>query len=171
MNRNQTGLPRPGSIGILIRLGLALLVGSLGYSALIDASGFFDGFAQPTKSLGYLVGVALFSSWVLNELTQREWGQRPTLVLLAGLAATMAVGALQGDAFGPPYGIYLWLWVLGFSLLLAPAHLLAALLRTPGCEMRAYAHLWTRLRGGDPEAVACPGWIDRFDGVRLFRRT
>ncbi|MGB1585777.1 MAG: hypothetical protein ACPHID_01870 [Thermoplasmatota archaeon] len=161
-------LPRPGLLGILIRLTLGVLVLFMGYGAIVDAPSFWDGYTDPLGSLGYLVPLALFSSWVVNELVQKSWGWKPLGALLAGLGVAVGLGAVQGDAFGPAFGTYVWTWALGFSLLLGPAHLLAAALRTPGCEMRSYAHLRAKLAGGDVGATVCPGWIDRADGIRLF---
>jgi len=163
-------LPRPGLLGILVRLALAAAVGSMGYSAIFHAAGFWDGYEDPLASLSLLVPLVLLSSWVVNELLQRSWRWWPSLALLLGAALAVGAGALKSDAFGPAYGIYLWAWTLAFSLLLGPAFVLAAVLRTPGCEMRAYAHLWAMLRGGDVGEVACPGWIDRLDRVRVLGR-
>ncbi len=168
--RTAEPLPRPGLIGIAIRLTIGAVVAYMGYSAIVGAKEFWDGYSDPWGSLAHVVPLALFSSWVVNELLQKSWGWRPTLALLVGAGVAVTAGAAAGDPFGPAYGTYVWLWTLTFSLLLAPAHLLAAILRTPGCEMRSYAHLWTLLRGGDPGAAACPGWIDRLDGMRIFGR-
>lgn len=92
------------------------------------------------------------------------------MYLFAGAAAAAGIGALQGEALGPPRGIYARVGALAFTLLLAPAGLLAAIRATPGCEMRSYAHLQERLRGGDVGAVACLGWSDRRDHVRVLGR-
>ena len=56
-------------------------------------------------------------------------------------------------------------WLASFSSLLGTAHVLAAILGTPGCEMRAFAHLRSKFQGGDAGSVPCPGGIDRFDHV------
>lgn len=161
-------IPRPGLIGILIRLSLGTLVLFMGYGAIIDAPSFWDGYDAPINSLLYLGSVFLFTSWVVNELLQKSWGMKPALILFAGLGIAVATGAIAGNPFGPAYGIYLWIWVLAFSVLLGPAHILAAILRTPGCEMRSFAHLRAKLTGNDVSQSVCPGWIDRADGIRLF---
>lgn len=161
-------LPRPGLVGVLIRLTLGALVGWMGYAAISDASSFWDGYDDPGNAISFLIPVLVLSSWVVNELFQKSWGQRPAAILVVGLLVAVAVGALQGDPFGPWFGTYLWVWVVVFAALLAPAHLLAAVLRTPGCEMRSFAHLRAKLGGRETEASLCPGWIDRADGIRLF---
>ncbi len=163
-------LPRPGLIGIAVRLTIGALVAYMGYGAIVGAKEFWDGYSDPIGSLAYVGPLAAFSSWVVNELLQKPWGWRPTGVLVVGGLVAIAAGSVQGEPFGPLYGAYVWAWTLAFSLLLAPAQFLAAALRTPGCEMRSFADLRARLRGGDPTTVTCPGWIDRFDHIRVLGR-
>ncbi len=161
-------LVRPGVLGRLIRFVMAGAVGWLGFETLRNTRGFWDGIGPDPQFIPMALALVGFTGWVVSELVGRDWGSRPTLVMLALCAVAAAIGAAQGNVWGPPLGIAFWTWGVLFSLLLAPAFLLAALLGTPGCEMRSYADLWTRMRGGDPAAVACPGWIDRLDGVRVF---
>lgn len=164
-------LPRPGLVGVSIRVVLGIaVVFFLGLQTIRDTPSFFDGYSNPVGSVVPVLLLAVIWRGVVNELVQRPWGWWPSIVALTGLGLTVVVGALRGDPFGPPYGVYLWTWTLLVAVLLGPAFLLAALLRTPGCEMRSFMDLWARVRGGDPRAVACPGWIDRFDHVRLFGR-
>ncbi len=161
-------LPRPGAVGITIRLLLAGLVGFMGY-AVFGQTSMWDGIT-PMDAAPLVMPLVLFSSWVINELFRVRWGFLPSVVVLGGLAITAGVEGMMGTLWGPAFGIYVWTWSAAFVILLGPAHLLAAILRTPGCEMRSYAHLWTRIQGGDPNTAVCPGWIDRFDAVRLFGR-
>ncbi len=164
----QTQFVKPGLLGRGIRLAMAIALGWFGYSIISASRGFWDGIGPEAQYIPMAAALLLVTSWVVTELTGKKWGQKPTLVLLALCTIAAIIGAFQGDLWGPPLGIVFWAWGVAFTLLLAPAFMLAFLLGTPGCEMRSYAHLWTTLRGGDPAAVACPGWIDRFDGVRLF---
>ncbi len=71
----------------------------------------------------------------------------------------------HGTPLAPPLGVYVWSWLVAFTVLLGSAHILAAALGTPGCEMRSYAHLSTLLLGGDTKTVECPGGIDRLDHI------
>lgn len=169
MTKTQRQLPKPGLVGIAIRAILGLVVVFfLGVQTILDTPSFFDGYSNPLGSILPVIVLTILWRGVVNELVQRRWGWWPSIVALVGLGVAIAIGVLRGDPFGPIYGIYLWAWALLLAVLLGPAFLLAALLRTPGCEMRSYMDLWTRIRGGDPRTVACPGWIDRFDHVRLF---
>lgn len=169
MAKSLHDLPRPGLIGVAIRttLGIAVIY-FLGIPCIRDAASFFDGFDDPMDSVILVILLAVYWRPVVNELFQRSWGWWPSVIALTGLGVTVFAGFSLGKPFGPAYGIYLWTWAMLFSALLGPALLLAAMLRTPGCEMRSYMDLWTRIRGGNPHTVACPGWIDRFDQVRLF---
>ena len=78
-----------------------------------------------------------------------------------GRAASAAGGGFPNAVFG----VYLWAWFVALTGLLGSAHLLAAALGTPGCEMRSYVHALTLLRGGEVGTVVCPGGIDRLDRV------
>ena len=163
-------LPRPGLIGLAIRFTFGLAVLFMGYGAIVDRASFWDGYTNPAGALGYIIPIGFVTSWVINELTTKRWGQKPLLVVLLGMAVAIGIGAFQGDAFGSIFGIYLWAWVMAFAALLGPALLLAVALRTPGCEMRSYAHFIAKLRGKDVNAAVCPGWIDRFDAIRIGGR-
>ncbi len=164
----DAALPRPGWAGRLIRL-------ALGLGMLLLLSGLFLSSRHDLWSgeLPYDVGFAIalllalrYTSYVFNIPFRLEWGQRTLVGVLIG--ATVAAGAglaVQGGLPNTPLGVYLWAWLVAFCGLLGSAHLLAAVLGTPGCEMRSFAHLAVLLRGGDVGAVACPGGIDRFDHI------
>ncbi len=165
-------LPRPGLIGIIIRLALGLIVLQMLVGAVVDAPSYWDGIT--TWPIGIIIGLIVMvtlTSWVFNKLFERDWGWRPSAIAAGGLAITAAISGVVGAGWsGPAFGVYFWIWTLVFGILLAPAFFLAAILRTPGCEMRSYVDLRARLTGGDPTTVACPGWIDRADSIRFFGR-
>ncbi len=162
-------LPSPGPIGRIIRITMGLATLALLYLLLtmwrtdmwagrlpLDDAAFY-----------FLAGFALWvTSYVFNIMIRADFGQRTLVVILLGAASAGAVGyALEGALPNIALGVYLWAWFSLLCGLLGPAHLLAAALATPGCEMRSYAHLLSRLRGGDVGAVVCPGGIDRFDYI------
>ncbi len=51
------------------------------------------------------------------------------------------------------------------------ASMRAAVLATPGCEMRSIPHLIAILRMGDLKEHVCPGPLDRFDEWGAQRRS
>ncbi len=161
-------LPRPGLIGLAIRAALAVVVLMGLYDAVRYPASYWDGFGNPVGALPLFLPLILFSGWVVNKLLLKNWGFWPNVALVAGAGVAMIIGATQGNAWGPPIGYYVWVWQLLFTGLLGPAFFLAVLLRTPGCEMRSYAHLRATLKGNDATPSVCPGWIDRADGIRLF---
>ena len=164
----DSSLPRPGLLGRGIRL-------SLGVAVLLLLGGLLTGWRDdlwaglPPFDVGFAILVCLalyFTSYVFNIALGLGWGQRTLAGVLAGAAMAGLVGyAVEGALPNAWLGIYVWSWLVAFCALLGPAHLLAAALGTAGCEMRSYAHLRARLRGGDVSSVACPGGIDRFDHI------
>lgn len=165
-------LATPGFLGRAIRFSLGvftltLLDGPTGPLGAAAAARF------PVTSGGFWIAIAaltVVTPWVVNELLGKDWGVRPSIVAWLGAALAAAAGwGLTGGPLAWPLGVYLAAWTTVFVVLLAPAFILAALLGTPGCEMRSYAHLKARLTGGDPGAVTCPGGIDFLDHVRFTK--
>lgn len=165
---DQSQLPKPGLLGLVIRAMAGAGLTYIGYQAARDASSYFDGIASPTFVILPILVLAYFTRPVVNELLLKQWGWRPSLFALGALAGSAVIGALEGNPFGPIFGTTLWAWQVGFMFLLGPAFLLSAILRTPGCEMRSYAHVWANLRGKEAKQVTCPAFIDRADRIRLF---
>ncbi len=167
----ERALATPGILGRAVRAAAGLLTLSLADPLFGAWSGLKSGMI-PMSDAGFWGGfaaVAFFSSWVVGELLQRDWGFWPSVVGITGAALTAAVGFFAtGDFATAALGTYIFAWFAAFIILLAPAMFLAAILGTPGCEMRSYAHLAALLRGGDTTQVACPGGIDFLDHVRVF---
>jgi hypothetical protein len=165
--------PSPSLIGRLVRILAGLVVTSIAWSLFTGLRPLLSGDVPATSWPFWLMlaVLAFVSGWVLAELLQKRIALvTDTLLILGALVAAGADWTVGGSPFGAAFGAFVWVWGLVFALLLGPALFLAAILGTPGCEMRASADLWTRLRGGDPRAVACRGWVDRFDRVRVFGR-
>lgn len=180
MNKNEprqkttnATLPKPGLVGIAIRLALAVAVGFIAYDAITDAPDYWNGFSGPADlaDRGVILAVlVLFSSPMVNELVLRDWKMWPAVFLVSGAVFVAGVGALRGDPLGPAFGIYTWLWVTLWSVPMAVAFVLAAAMRTPGCEINAFRQLVARLKGHGADYRACPGFVDCCDSVRVFDR-
>ena len=101
---------------------------------------------------------------VVNLGLGKSWGHKPQIffLFLAGLALVADL-VLYGRVWAPPLAGLLIFWLILIILPLGIAHLLAAVLRTPGCEMRSYNHLLARLRDQDPTEHFCPGGVDFAD--------
>ncbi|WP_223668512.1 hypothetical protein [Kangiella shandongensis] len=55
------------------------------------------------------------------------------------------------------------LWLLYVFVHLGISFILAALIATPGCEMRAIPHAYSLLTGRQYREHFCPGFLDRVD--------
>ncbi len=159
----------PGLLGRAIRAGLGLATLSLLFLLVTAWRRELWAGEPPLLDLRFwvLVGLALWgTSYVFNIALGLSWGQKTRAVVLAGAGLAAGVGVVAGGGFpNAVFGVYLWVWFVALTGLLGAAHLLAAVLGTPGCEMRSYVHAITLLRGGDVGTVVCPGGIDRFDHV------
>lgn len=166
---NSEELAQPGLVGRFLRLGLGLATLSLLWPLLTVWRAELWMGEVPWRAVGFwvLVCLALWgTSYVFNIAFGLSFGQKTRAGALLGAVLAGGVGAVIGGGFpNALFGIYLWVWFVALAALLGPAHLLAAALGTPGCEMRSFAHAVTLLRGGNVDAVVCPGGIDRFDHV------
>ncbi len=107
---------------------------------------------------------------VVNIGFTRDWGRGPQAVIAALAAAAIVVDlSFYGTWWAPPLGALVWLWLVYFSAHLGVSFVLAAGLATPGCEMRAIPHLWTRLTGQPTAEHHCPSFLGRIDRWELER--
>ncbi len=169
MAATPTELVQPGVLGRTIRFGLGLGVLSLLWPLLtVWRAALFAG-EVPWTAVGFwvLVVLALWgTSYVFNIAFGLSWGQKTRTGVLVGAAVAGVVGlAASGELPNAVFGVYIWTWFVVLTGLLGPAHLLAAALGTPGCEMRSYAHAGALLWGKNASTVVCPGGIDRFDHI------
>lgn len=159
-------LPRPGPMGRVTRFIFGTVCVWVVLTILTNASAFFTG-----SSL-YDVGVWLMSLWglyvfpdVVNIGFSKAWKRfhlLTGLIVLAGVAA-LASWATFGSVVGPPLGIFVALWLLYTFGHLGIAFLLAALLATPGCEMRSIPQLWGLVTGKSAKEHYCPGVLTPID--------
>ncbi len=159
-------LDPPGPIGRLLRLAiglwLLLALSNLlfgGWSALVSEG-------APTRWEWWLFMAVAF--WLLPPVVNigftRSWRRKPQAVLAVALgSAVVADLVLYGTWWAPPLGALVWLWLVYFSAHLGGAFVLSAIIATPGCEMRAFPQLWTRLTGRETKEHYCPSFIDRLD--------
>lgn len=161
-------LPRPGPVGRLVRLGFGGLC--LSYvGALLQTVGRLmpNDTINPLILNGLVPGLFLVS-YVVNIGFSRAWKKRPLLVSLALFAFAGAAGYLQtGILPSPLLAGTIYAWELYLFSHLGLSFVLAALLATPGCEMRAFHHAYALLTGREAKEHLCPvgplGPIDRWE--------
>ncbi|MFQ5433311.1 MAG: hypothetical protein ACE5FD_00385 [Anaerolineae bacterium] len=160
-------LPKPGPFGRLVRLlfGAGVMF-SLAPSLIGGFSFFRESTSAPTSIVFWIVaGLGITSvHHVINLGLGKSWGHRPQMVVLAGTAVAILLDFIfYGAWWAPPLGLFTWSWLLLMFIPLGIAFLLAAVLATPGCEMRSFNQLISRLRGQDPAEHFCPGGVDFAD--------
>ncbi len=151
-------LSPPGPIGRMARLGFAALC--LWY--VVELLSIAPWSLAPSVGIqaviwnGVLPGLALVS-YVINIGFSKAWGKRPAFVslgffLLAGVAGM----AIEGHFATRILATTLWTWELYLFSHLGLAFLIAAVIGTPGCEMRAFHHLYSRMTGTPTKEHCCP---------------
>ena len=158
-------LLRPGPIGRLIRLVMGLLCGS-------GAVGSLYGFASVLRvdvglHLSVLIGPAV-AIWLLPPIVNLGWGvnwkSRPRTYFLTLCAVAAVAGfVFYGVLWGPPLGVVIFatsIYALGH---LGVSFVLASLIGTPGCEMRAIPDLYGRITSRARKEHYCPGLMDPID--------
>lgn len=159
-------LPNPGWLGRGIRLVLGILV-------LNGAFGIGNGFYQLVYYQAALGSVELWLFAGLLFLSMRDvidlglgvrWGQKAQIVTLMVAGVSIAIDYMfYRRLWAPPLGLLFSIWCLLIAIPLGVALILAAILGTPGCEMRSYAALLAKLRGHSASEHYCPGGIDFID--------
>ncbi len=166
-------LPKPGPIGRLVRIGFGFLC--LYYVfALWGTRQDLITEAGTIRQLvwnGIVPGLILVS-YVINIGFSRAWKKWPAIVSTAIVLAVAGTGyALTGSLDTPLLAHTIHAWELYVFSHLGLAFVLAATLGTPGCEMRAFHHLYSLITGKLTKEHHCPigplSSIDRWEATRL----
>ena len=169
----DNGLAPAGAIGRVGKLMMGAAQLYAVYSLIRYWSFFTSNRAMEESLLWYLAPLSFgLVSWSVNLGFNRKWGKRPFFVAL-GIAA-LALGAdfvFYGAWFGPPLAWSLVLVSLYVHGHMGFSHVLAALIATPGCEMRAIVHLASMISGGKASLCICPGFWTRLDEWEARRRS
>lgn len=154
-------LLRPRLIGRVVRLvlGLYLVYSVYLVFAYIGPTRFSD-----VNVLIWLAVTIWLTPYVVNIGWGRHWGMWPRLALLGLWAAAVLLNlTLEGALLGPvSWPVIKWtsLYVMGH---LGLSFVLAAVIATPGCEMRAIPHLVGLVSQRPSAEHYCPGFLDRLD--------
>ena len=151
-------LPRPGPLGRLVRFGFGGACLWYVYG-LIHVGGNLvndSGTIRPVIWNGILIGLFLIS-YVVNIGFSRAWKKWPAFIS-AGVFALMAgVGYLTAGTVATSFlarGV--WGWEVYLFSHLGFAFIIAGVIGTPGCEMRAFHDLYSRLTGVPTKEHYCP---------------
>lgn len=170
----QGTLIRPGPLGRSVRL----IIGLLCLYVVFEIIRYWGPTShRPIATLDERVLILLaplcVTNYVINIGFTKSWGRRPLMISVLALIACAAVSALlTGKGEGPILGVPLNLWLIYFYGHLGTSFVLAAVLGTPGCEMRAIPELLGRARGEASEEHHCPAaFITKIDEWEKRRRS
>lgn len=168
-------LPKPGPLGRVVRLAFGVLC--LWYvSELLAVANILvasDGHLLKLLWNGVLPGLFLIS-YVVNIGFSRSWGKKPAIVsgsilAAAGLAGYLSSGTVETELLAR----ILWIWELYLFAHLGLSFGLSATIGTPGCEMRAFHDLYSRITGNPTKEHYCPigplNPIDQWEARRSKR--
>ena len=151
-------LPKPGPVGRMVRLAFGLLCAWY-VKGLFDVSGSLtagDGHIRAVVWNGVIPGLFLVS-YVVNIGFSRAWGKRPAIVSAAVLLAVSGIAyVLQGNIETELLARTIWAWEMYVFSHLGLAFLIAGAIGTPGCEMRAFHDLYSRITGIPTKEHFCP---------------
>ena len=151
-------LPRPGLVGRLVRFGFGMLCLSHVYWLLQVSDNLIDEGGQIRSILwnGIVIGLFLIS-YVINIGFSRAWKKWPAIVSVIVFVLIAAYGYLTvGTAETGLLAQALWVWEFYVFAHLGIAFVIAAIIGTPGCEMRAFHDLYSRLTGKPTKEHYCP---------------
>lgn len=165
-------LPRPGPIGRLARLAFGLICawyvqGLLDVSSqLMDSSGH----VRPVVWNGIFVGLFLIS-YVINIGYSRSWKKWPAIVSAALFLIVAGFGYITSASFQTELlARTIWGWEVYLFTHLGLAFLISGVIATPGCELRAFHDLFTRITGTPTKEHFCPVGplhpIDQWEAAR-----
>lgn len=115
-----------------------------------------DGRIRPAVWNGVLIGLFLVS-YVINIGFSRAWKKWPALIsggiflVISGIGY-LTKGAIETELLARA----VWGWEVYLFSHLGGAFVISTLLGTPGCEMRAFHDLYSRLTGTPTKELYCP---------------
>ena len=165
-------LTRPGPIGRFVRLVLGTLCLYGLWQLLEVAPNVIERPVDllPNLSLMILVVFCVFN-YVDNIGFSKDWNNYPLIFSLSLFLLVALVGFLaNGDPGSTFLGVLIVLWMSYFYAHLGVSFLLASILATPGCEMRAIPELFGRMINKATKEHHCPSsiisGIDRWEYKR-----
>jgi len=151
-------LPRPGPVGRIARLAFGALC--LGYViSLLQVTGNLFGIDGHIKQIiwnGIIIGLFLVS-YVVNIGFSKAWKKWPAIISASTFLLIAVAGFfVQGHVETKLLAQAIWGWELYVYSHLGLAFVLSSVIGTPGCEMRAFHDLYSRLTGNPTKEHICP---------------
>lgn len=165
-------LPKPGPIGRIVRLAFGVLCLFYVYglwSVRLDLL-TSDLRIRPLVWNGILPALLLIS-YVVNIGFSRAWKKWPAIIALGIMLGAGVFGYLQsGHLETMLLARTIWSIELYTFIHLGLSFVFATILATPGCEMRAAHHLYSKITGTPTKEHHCPvGPLNSIDKWELKR--
>lgn len=151
-------LPKPGPIGRVVRtlLGSLCLWYVWGLLNVAESLVGNDGHIRSLVWNGVLPGLFLIS-YIVNIGFSRAWKKLPSIASAAAFLLIAGIGYLtQGGIETISLARTIWAWEIYAFTHLGISFLVAGLIATPGCEMRAMHDLYSRITGVPTKEHYCP---------------
>ena len=165
-------LPRPGPVGRLARLALGAMCAWYVQGLIDVASQLMDssGHVRPVVWNGIIIGLFMVS-YVINIGYSRSWKKWPAIVSAALFLIVAGIGYVTSASFVTELlARTIWLWEVYLFTHLGVAFLISGVIATPGCEMRAFHDLYSRITGIPTKEHVCPVGplhpIDQWEAAR-----
>ena len=165
-------LPEPGPIGRLVRLGFGYLCLNYVYAlwSVRDTLILSNGSIQPVFWTGLVIGLILIS-YIINIGFSRSWKKWPAVASVFILVAAACTNyIIHGSIEGQITAMVIYIWLLYSFTHLGLAFVLSTIISTPGCEMRAFHHLYSLITGKPTKEHYCPigcfHSIDQWEAAR-----
>jgi len=151
-------LPRPGPLGRLARLGFGGVCVWYVYGLILVTGNLIDdsGGIRNVVWNGLLIGLFLVS-YIVNIGFSRAWKKWPAFTSAGIFALLAAAGYVMAGTIESNFlARSIWVWEVYLFSHLGLAFLIAGVIGTPGCEMRAFHDLYSRLTGVPTKEHYCP---------------
>lgn len=154
----QGSLSRPGPVGRLVRfsLGVACLYGLWELFAVTPY--FVERPIELLPNLSFMILVVLcIFNYVVNIGFSKDWSYYPVVVsIFTFLLVAAASYITSGTASSELLGTLIVLWIAYFFTHLGLSFVLASIISTPGCEMRAIPELFGKITNKEVKEHHCP---------------
>ena len=173
---DQGRLSRPGPIGRLVRLLLGILCLYALWELITIAPYFIERPIELLPNLVLMVFVVLcVFNYVVNIGFSKDWKSYPLFLSLSVFVIVGSIGFLiTGSAESRALGVLIVLWMGYFYVHLGTSFVLAAIIATPGCEMRAIPELLGKITKKGVKEHHCPSsiisGIDRWENDRRMKQ-
>lgn len=173
LNLVQPGsLLKPGPLGRVVRLVLGLVcLYAVSQLTLYRGNIIQTPLTELDNLLLMFIAPLLILNPVINIGYGVDWNRKP---LLVSLAVLFMLGMISRLVYGTPdtalLGSVLWAWLVYFYVYVGFSFILASLIATPGCEMRAIPDLYGKLAKKPAQEHHCPAFLAKVDAWEQQRK-